>query len=129
MKHLDEPLAELLVFECHPSTAHSVVDVVDPPLLEGPSRSRPFPPQRFKQIGSSVPGTFQGPTETVGWNNCCANFGSKLEYETSLGLGGAAVARSTCAAGTPYFAIVGNEMGTGTQIEINGEDLDIAEWP
>jgi len=81
------------------------------------------------QVSSSNFSFIRGPTETVGWNNCCANFGAKLEYQTTIGLGGPAVARSTCTAGTPFFAIVGNEMGTGAQIEINGEDLDIAVWP
>jgi len=83
----------------------------------------------ISSVNSSNFDFIRGPTETVGWNNCCANFGAKLEYQTVIGLGGAAVARSTCTAGTPYFAIVGNEMGTGTQIEINGEDLDLAVWP
>lgn len=85
----------------------------------------------LSQVSSSNFSFIKGPTEAISWNACCSdtNSGSKLEYETSLGLGGPAVARKTCAAGTPYFAIVGNEMGTGTQIEINGEDLDIAVWP
>jgi len=83
----------------------------------------------ISSVNSSNFSFIRGPTETVGWNNCCSNFGAKLEYQSSIGLGGPAVARSTCTAGTPYFAIVGNEMGTGIQIEINGEDLDIAVWP
>lgn len=83
----------------------------------------------ISSVNSSNFNFIKGPTETVGWNNCCANFGAKLEYQTLIGLGGAAVARSTCTAGTPFFAIKGTEIDTGLTIEINGEDLDIAEWP
>jgi hypothetical protein len=83
----------------------------------------------LSQVSSSSFAFIRGPTETVGWANCCANFGAKLEYETFIGLGGPAVARSTCTAGTPFFAITGDEIGTGARIEVNGEDLDIAVWP
>ncbi len=83
----------------------------------------------LSQVASSNFSFIRGPTETVEWSNCCANFGSKLEYETWIGIGGPAIARSTCTAGTPYFAISGTEIESGLTVEINGEDLDIAIWP
>ena len=85
----------------------------------------------ISSVNSSNFNFIRGPTEAISWNACCSdtNSGSKLEYQTQLGIGGPAVARSTCTAGTPFFAIKGTEIDTGLTIEINGEDLDLAEWP
>lgn len=83
----------------------------------------------LSQVASSNFSFIRGPTETVEWSNCCANFGARLEYETWVGVGGPAVARSTCTAGTPYFAISGTEIDTGEFLEIDGQVLDLAVWP
>lgn len=83
----------------------------------------------LSQVASSNFSFIRGPTETVEWSNCCANFGARLEYETWVGVGGLAVARSTCTAGTPYFAISGTEINTGEFVEIDGQILDLAVWP
>ena len=83
----------------------------------------------LSQVASSNFSFIRGPTQTVEWSNCCANFGARLEYETWVGIGGPAVARSTCTAGTPVFAISGTDVDTGESIEINGEVLDLAIWP
>ena len=85
----------------------------------------------LSQVNSSSFRFISGPTETVEWMNCCSstNFGARLEYETVFGAGGPAVARSTCTTGTPFFAITGTEIDTGLTIEIDGENLDLAEWP
>jgi len=83
----------------------------------------------LSQVASSNFSFIRGPTETVEWANCCANFGARLEYETWVGVGGPAVARSTCTAGTPVFAISGTDMDTGMVVEIDGEVLDLAVWP
>jgi hypothetical protein len=83
----------------------------------------------ISQVASSNFSFIRGPTETVEWGNCCANFGARLQYETWVGVGGNAVARTTCTAGDPYFAIAGTELETGDPVEIDGEDLDIAIWP
>jgi hypothetical protein len=85
----------------------------------------------LSQVNSSSFRFIRGPTETVEWMNCCSstNYGARLEYETVFGAGGPAVARSTCTAGTPFFAITGTEIGTGLTIEVSGENLDLAEWP
>ncbi len=83
----------------------------------------------LSQVASSNFSFIRGPTETVEWANCCANFGARLEYETWVGVGGPAAARSTCTAGTPVFAISGTDMDTGMVVEIDGEVLDLAVWP
>jgi hypothetical protein len=85
----------------------------------------------LSQVNNSNFSFIRGPTETVEWMNCCSstNFGARLEYETVFGAGGPAVARSTCTAGTPFFAIFGTEIDTGLTIEIDGENLDLADWP
>jgi len=72
-----------------------------------------------------------GPTETVASGNCCSDnyFAARLEYRAFPGIGGLAVARGTCTPGSPVFAIIGNDMSTGVQIEIDGADLDLALWP
>lgn len=73
----------------------------------------------------------RGPAETVPGGNCCSDnyFAARLEYRAFPGTGGIAVARGTCTPGTPVFAIIGDETGTGNQIEIDGTDLDLALWP
>jgi len=73
----------------------------------------------------------QGPTETVPGGNCCSDgyFAARLEYRAFPGIGGLAVARGTCTPGSPVFAIIGNDMITGAQIEIDGANLDLALWP
>lgn len=73
----------------------------------------------------------QGPTETVVGGNCCSEgyFASRLEYRAFPGVGGLAVARGTCTPGSPVFAIIGNDMNTGAEIEIDGPNLDLALWP
>ena len=73
----------------------------------------------------------QGPTETVVGGNCCSDgyFASRLEYRAFPDVGGLAVARGTCTPGPPVFAIIGNDMITGTEIEIDGPNLDLALWP
>jgi len=85
----------------------------------------------LSQVASSSFSFIRGPTETVEWGNCCSgsNTGARLEYETFIGLGGPAVARNSCTAGTPVFAISGTEVDTGLVVEIDGEDLDLAVWP
>jgi hypothetical protein len=73
----------------------------------------------------------QGPTETVVGGNCCSDayFASRLEYRAFPGIGGIAVARGTCTPGSPVFAIIGSDMDTGAEIEIDGANLDLALWP
>ena len=73
----------------------------------------------------------QGPTETVASGNCCSDnyFAARLEYRAFPGIGGLAVARGTCTPGSPVFAIIGNDMTTGAEIEIDGPNLDLALWP
>ncbi len=73
----------------------------------------------------------RGPTVVVDWQACCSdtNFGARLEYRAFPGIGGPAVARGTCTPGVPVFAIIGNDMSTGAQIEIDGANLDLALWP
>jgi len=73
----------------------------------------------------------RGPTETVASGNCCSDnyFAARLEYRAFPGTGGLAVARGTCTPGSPIFAIIGNDMTNGAQIEIDGPNLDLALWP
>jgi len=73
----------------------------------------------------------RGPAETVPGGNCCSDtyVAARLDYRAFPGIGGLAVARGTCTPGTPVFAVIGNEMGTGAQIEIDGANLDLALWP
>ncbi len=73
----------------------------------------------------------RGPAETVPGGNCCSDtyVAARLDYRAFPGIGGVAIARGTCTSGIPVFAIIGNEMGTGAQIEIDGADLDLALWP
>jgi len=73
----------------------------------------------------------QGPTETVAGGNCCSDgyFATRLDYRAFPGIGGLAIARGTCTSGVPVFALFGNEVGTGSQIEIDGANLDLALWP
>jgi hypothetical protein len=60
---------------------------------------------------------------------CLVAAGARLEYRAFPGIGGPAVARGTCTPGSPVFAIIGNDMSTGAQIEIDGANLDLALWP
>jgi hypothetical protein len=83
----------------------------------------------LKQVSSGNFSFIRGPTETVSWGNCCSSFGSRLEYETRAGVGGAAVERSTCTPATPFFAITGTEISSGETIEVEGDNLDLAVWP
>ncbi len=73
----------------------------------------------------------RGPAETVPGGNCCSDtyVAARLDYRAFPGIGGVAIARGTCTSGIPVFAVIGNEMGTGAQIEIDGADLDLALWP
>ena len=85
----------------------------------------------LSQVSSSNFSFIRGPTEVVEWGNCCSgsNTGARLEYETFIGLGGPAVARNSCTAGTPVFAISGTEIDTGLTVEVDGAVLDLAVWP
>jgi len=83
----------------------------------------------LNQVTNSNFKYIQGPTETVEWMDCCPGFGARLSYETSIGTGGSAVARSSCSPGVPYFAISGDDVDTGVPILVTGENLDLALWP
>jgi len=85
----------------------------------------------LSQVASSNFDYIRGPTVTVEWMNCCSstNFAARLEYQAFAAAGGLAVARSTCTPATPIFAIIGSDVDTGAQIEIDGANLDLATWP